>query len=76
MNTGNIVLRRLFDQHAISISTKSKLASNFKVFATSDKFFSEFQFMEPEQERHLRRKLYNSEEHTFVVKYHVKELGG
>lgn len=32
--------------------------------------------MESEQEKFLRRRLYNSDENTFVVKYHVKEIGG
>lgn len=71
MNTGFIVLRRLFDQNGISLSSNSKLTSNFKVVPNADEFAKHFEFMPADRERDIRRRLYNSEDHLFVVKYSI-----
>ena len=71
MNTGHIVLRRLFDQNGISLSSNPKLTKNFKVITNADVFAKEFSFMPSEREKDIRRRLFNSDDNIFIVKYSI-----
>lgn len=48
MNTGTIVLRRLFDQHEIALVPNSRLKTNYRFLHHADQFFKEFSFMDDE----------------------------
>ena len=64
-------MHRLFDQNAISL-TKLKFKENYRQINNAILFFKEFRFMDEMEEKNLKRSLYNTDGHTFIIKYQVK----
>ena len=76
MNTGHIILRRLFDHNEIALKPDNKFSDNFRVVKSAEEFFKDFQFLDADQEKKLRRELSTTENHVYVVKYTVKVIDG
>lgn len=76
MNTGHIILRRLFDPNEIALMPDNRFSDNFRMIRNSEEFFRDFQFMSADQEKSLRRALLTTDNHVFIVKYTVKVLDG